>query len=1445
MRFADLGLAGISLGLFLAAVPAAALAAAGDVDTSFDIDGFAITNLANTSDNSGAYGAAVQDDGKVVVVGYSWAKNEDFAVVRYGTNGEPDPAFGENGKVTTAIGTGIDVAQGVAIQTDGKIVVAGYALVGGFQRFAVVRYLSDGTLDTTFDGDGKLTTNVGTGHAQAVSVAIQADGAIVVGGHAQTGGNYDLAAVRYLSNGALDTTFSGDGIVTTGIDTGNDYARTVLLQGTKVIVAGVGYYLGDDDVVAVRYNADGTLDTTFGGGDGKATADLTGSSLNDLAGSAALQTDGKIVVSGSAYVSTDYDFAVVRFTLNGSLDSTFDSDGVVITDLGLVDNFANGITIRPTGEIVAAGYTDNAGNYDFAAVRYDPANGALDTAFSTDGKQTATVGTLNDVARVIVAQGDGKVVLAGDAQPTTGGYDFGLVRFTTAGALDTTYSGDGRVLTPVGANSDYGQGVAVQDDGKIVVVGYSQDNTIYYAAIARYLANGSLDTGFGTKGKVVVDLGTGASILNAVEIDSSGRIVVAGSAWNGANWDIVAARFLSDGSPDTGFSGDGKVLVPVGTSHDYATALALQSDGKPVIAGYASMGANLLDFAAVRLTTAGATDSTFSGDGKNTFAVLAEDDKAYAVAIQGDGKIVLAGSAFNGVDDDFAIVRVLANGNIDTGFGASGTTTTSMGFGYDRAFGVQVDSGGRIVAAGESFNGSNGDFAVARYLTDGSPDLAFSLDGWLRTGLVGPSYSDGARGVRIQSDGRIVVGGFTAGVDSLDFGVVRYEAADGSLDTSFGGGDGIATMTLGAYDVALAMDLQVNSRIVLAGYTDPLAGIGKDFGVARFLVEGTCGNSVVELGETCDDGNVVDGDCCSSGCQYDVAGTACGSGADSACDNPDTCNGSGTCLENYETASFVCRASAGVCDPAETCTGSTADCPVNTFSTAVCRPSAGICDVAESCTGTGATCPANGFSTAVCRAAAGVCDNAEICSGTGATCPADSKKTTATTCRAAAGVCDNAEVCNGTAVDCPADAKKSSATACRATAGICDIAENCTGVDADCPADVLRTTTTTCRAASGVCDVAETCSGASPTCPANGFASTVTPCRAATGVCDAVEMCTGTAATCPANALHTTATTCRVAAGSCDNAEVCSGTSANCPADGRKPSTAPCRTAAGVCDLTENCTGTSNDCPVDALRPAAFVCRAAAGDCDVTEACDGSAVDCPADVLTAEDTPCTSDSNACTEDVCDGAGTCLHDDITATCDDGDACSTDSCDPGIGCVNDFVPRPDNVCLVAPKQSLQVKLGSDSSKHQLKWKWSGGEAFGQGDLGTPDVATEYRLCVYDTALDVPSFVAGFDVSPGPLWVGKDPKGYGYKDKEGASDGVTKVSLKTGDASKTKAQLAAKGGGMPTITPASSLTVFDQDPKVVVQLLNSEGMCLTSQFDAGSATKNDGYQFKAKTK
>ncbi len=790
-------------------------AAPGDLDPSFGNGGKVFTSIGKLD----LYGSAVavQADGKIVTAGESKSVSSvDFALARFNADGSFDATFDGDGKVTTDFGGTHEYVAAIAIQTDGKIVAVGYSYGGGQSLFALARYNSDGSLDTTFDSDGKVTTAIGLANA----VALQADGKIVAVGWGPNGSNVDFAVARYNSNGSLDTTFDGDGIVYTDFSNSSDYAYAVAIQADgKIVAAGYSYVSGSNRFALARYNSDGLLDATFDG-DGKVVTAPDGNFNSAYA--VAIQADGKIVAAGvrQGPQGAGVDgFAVMRFNTDGSLDTSFDGDGRVFIRF---DNSqfsyatAKAVAIQPDGRIVVAGVTGGFyGNYNFALARLN-SDGSLDTTFDGDGKVITVFNDgyysgINDIA----LRADGRII-------AVGGYITKLVSYNSNGTLDTTFDGDGKLTIPTGFSDDVARDVAIQADGKIVTVGRADG----FFTLTRHNADGSLDTTFDGDG--ILTTGTISANVNAVAIQSDGKIVTAGSFGSVAAGQSMFSlgRFNPDGSPDTTFDGDG-VLRTAFAGYSFAVAfdLAIQADGKIVAAGSAGNNSTSYSvFALARFNNDGSLDATFDGDGKVTTA-FAGNASAYAIAIQADGKIVAAGSAVNNSTPNnsvFALARYNNDGSLDTGFSGDGKVTTDFNRTYNYARAVAIQADGKIVAAGYAVNNSTpygSVFALARFNNDGSLDATFDGDGKVTTNF-GNSY-ERAYALAIQADGKIVAAGEGGYCDddycqNTNIALARYNS-DGSLDTGFSS-DGKVTDDFGgrggyAYGIAI----KSNGRIVVAG----------------------------------------------------------------------------------------------------------------------------------------------------------------------------------------------------------------------------------------------------------------------------------------------------------------------------------------------------------------------------------------------------------------------------------------------------------------------------------------------------------------------------------------------------------------------------------------------------------------------------------------------------
>ena len=707
----------------------------------------------------------------------------DFALARYNPDGSLDTSFSGDGKQTTDFGGARRGERGGAPgrRQDRRGRRAGAAT--SFADFALARYNPNGSLDTSFSGDGKQTTDFGGFDAGDSGVAIQANGKIVaVGGEFGRGGDFALA--RYNPNGSLDTSFSGDGKQTTDFGGGFDGANGVALQARRQDRRGRAatpaaprlrarplqpQRLARHELLR-RRQAD---DRLLGGFDGR-----TGWRSRATARS-----------SRSATAASADDFALARYNPNGSLDTSFSGDGKQTTDFGGFDE-ANGVALQGDGKIVAVGRA-SAGD-DFALARYNP-NGSLDTSFSGDGKQTTDFGG-SDEANGVALQGDGKIVAVGSrrrrrrlrARPlqpqrlarhellrrrqaddrlrgrrrgdrggAPGGRqdrrgrprggttdDFALARYNPNGSLDTSFSGDGKQTTDFGGSFDRGErggaperrqdrrgravrrrrlrlrarplqpqrlarhellrrrqaddrlrggddganGVALQANGKIVVVG-----SIANGPAATSPSPATTRTARSTRASPATASRRPTSGAptgrTAVALQADGKIVAVGDGVLGPGDDFALARYNPNGSLDTSFSGDGKQTTDFGGS-DGANGVALQATARSSRSA-ATVGPAATSRSPATTPTARSTRaSPATASRRPTSAGLRPGERGGAPGRRQDRR----GGGVGGAGDDFALARYNPNGSLDPSFSGDGKQTTDFG---------GADGGARGGAPGE------------------------------------------------------------------------------------------------------------------------------------------------------------------------------------------------------------------------------------------------------------------------------------------------------------------------------------------------------------------------------------------------------------------------------------------------------------------------------------------------------------------------------------------------------------------------------------------------------------------------------------------------------------------------------------------------------------------------------------------------------------------------
>jgi uncharacterized delta-60 repeat protein len=404
----------------------------GTLDMSFGTNG-TVTTAFGTSIQAGAYTAVLQPDGKNIAAGYAstgtgttnTGTTNVFALARYNKNGTLDTSFASTGTVTTAFGSTDDRILSVATQTNGKIVAVGYSNTGIANVFALVRYNPDGSLDTGFGTMGKMTTAFGTVDDEALAMTIQSDGKLLAAGYSNNGTADMFALVRYNSNGTLDTSFGTGGKVTNAFGTYRDRIEAIALQTNGKIVA-AGH--SDSTLVIARYNSDGSLDTSFGTGGIMKT--VIGS--YSYGSSCKIQPDGKLVVAGWSWNSGTNVFVLARYNADGSLDPSFGSGGVTTTAFGSTNAQAFDVAIQQDGKLVAAGWsitgTPSMGPYIFALARYNT-NGTLDDNFGSGGMLTTAFSSFIDYACAVSVQADGKILATGLSRPDNTSSSFALVRY--------------------------------------------------------------------------------------------------------------------------------------------------------------------------------------------------------------------------------------------------------------------------------------------------------------------------------------------------------------------------------------------------------------------------------------------------------------------------------------------------------------------------------------------------------------------------------------------------------------------------------------------------------------------------------------------------------------------------------------------------------------------------------------------------------------------------------------------------------------------------------------------------------------------------------------------------------------------------------------------------------------------------------------------------------
>lgn len=746
----------------------------------------------------------------------------------------------------------------------------------------------------TLNGDPGLT---GTGTITFVNgVATVSVGASSIGTYNMTLANPESADIIITSTqdvqisggGIADITFASSGLNLTDINAGNSYLADMAEQTDgKYVAVGIATNADNYDCFAVRINTDGTIDTTFGDNGYKRIT--VSPSQEESCTAVGIQSTGKIVISGYYNNGSDEDAFLIRLNTDGSLDTTFDTDGILIATFSAGDEGFNDLAILGDDKIVVAGYTTVISG-EILIARYT-STGSVDSTFNTIGNHARDVGTAIDIGNSLAVDGSGNYYVAGSSDNGVSN-EFVIVKFLSTGGVDTSFDTNGVVQDDFSADDDFYTSIIVQSDNKVIVAGYRADNN--NAVLSRYTSTGVLDATFVGSGQIEIGSTDGKANLGLLSDDT---FVLSTRKLNGSGYQIHRELRNADGSLNTSVSG---FYIPA-VYHNYPYFTFIDSNDNIFVGGIRTREVLYAGASAGAVAALGKFDSslnydtTFSTDGYIDLGEVAEsDNRAYSMLVDAiTGDITLFGGsdgalinhssmlfakynsdgnlktswADNGIqiqDSSFAdkkyrgittngtnklfvantgwagppssdslyLTSINNDGSIDLTFDANGGKKFySNGTYYDSMDPdtLITQSDGKIILGGKNFIAGNYDIVLFRINTDGSLDTTFDTDGMWTYSTIG---DDRVYDIKQQSDGKLLIAGQTSG----SYGVIRLNT-DGSLDTSFDS-DGVASSPIA--NKAEGIDIQSDGKILVTGYK---TNANQDIFVARLNTNGSLDTS--------------------------------------------------------------------------------------------------------------------------------------------------------------------------------------------------------------------------------------------------------------------------------------------------------------------------------------------------------------------------------------------------------------------------------------------------------------------------------------------------------------------------------------------------------------------------------------------------------------------------
>lgn len=763
----------------------------GSLDNSFGMSGTSLID--NGTFNDTTAGLALDSQGHIVVLGSTLGK---FYIARLTEAGQLDSSFGINGQTTIDFGQSAQTPKAVTVDSLDRIVVAGFARASNSNTsMALARLTISGGLDLSFHGIGEQLITIGTAkHNEAHGVTVDSQGRVVLAGFTDVGGIGQFAFVRLTGAGELDLSFNATGMQSVDFGNGATFANALVVDSMdRVVAAGVS----GGNFAIVRLTNTGAPDGSFDG-DGKKTI-----SFGDASGAngIAIDTAGRIVAGGFATdASSSQYFAAIRLLANGSLDSGFNGGGISFafsSGPGTQSGAASGVTVDASDRVVLAGNANLVSKRLDVALARVTTTGALDVTFDSDGRQTMGRNAGSDAAATAVAIDHlGRIVVVGSGTSPTGGGDAAVARYLADGSLDTSFGIGGTVMVNFLGLTDTAQSVAIDSLNRIIIAGYTE--AFLSGSVARLTATGALDTSFDADGRKFINAGD-RSFLQSVVVDSSDRIVLGGQVINGLTSGMLAARLTSVGDLDSSFGSGGTTTVfDQGGADLYANAVALDSTGRVILAGGSqnSLGAN---FVATWLSGAGVLVKSvelpfFDGVQQIKTAI------AYGLAVDQADNVVVTGLGshpFPMSGRFFLAARLTKIGTLDSSFNGTGQWLLNEGNSSLSGGEIALDSIGRIVISGSRDN----QFVAIQLTIAGTLDSSFDGDG-IRTIDFPPFIVDhigDTIGAAIDASNRIVLAGGLVTYDYSEFGVARLTTdlsvtidASGNLVIADDGGSGFS-----------------------------------------------------------------------------------------------------------------------------------------------------------------------------------------------------------------------------------------------------------------------------------------------------------------------------------------------------------------------------------------------------------------------------------------------------------------------------------------------------------------------------------------------------------------------------------------------------------------------------------------------------------------------------